>query len=276
MKHISSRHNPDYKRLERLIAGKRAVGESERHVVLEGIHLCQAWLRHMGVPELALFDVDRFENDVELAELAGSLPPGTGLTCESGLVRALSKVEHGQGVYFLAERPVAVPPAIIDRNCLWLDRVQDPGNVGTLLRTAAAAGINQVYLSAGCASAWSQKVLRSAQGAHFVISIHEHVDLSATRKRLAIPLIATALRNAEGLYDNALPPQCAWLVGNEGQGVGDGLMAMADRRVFVPQATGVESLNVAVAAAICIFEQRRQHCASGRGRDARSFSTRGG
>src|SRR5690606_5604184 len=176
---------------------------------------------------------------------------------EPRLAAGLSQVEHGQGVYFLATAPASVLPARVDHNCLWLDRLQDPGNAGTLLRTAAAAGIRHAYLSTGCASAWSAKVLRSAHGAHFVMTIHEHVDLAALCARLAVPLVATVLDGAQPLYGAALPAQCAWVFGNEGQGVHADLLARADMRVFIPQANGVESLNVAVAAGVCLFEQRR-------------------
>ncbi|GAB2904417.1 TrmH family RNA methyltransferase [Paralcaligenes ginsengisoli] len=259
MKHISSRGNPQYKRLARLVAGKR-----DSHIVLEGIHICQTWLSHYGEPDLALFDIERLQHGKELSQLAQAMSSRVALTCEARLMHSLSQVEHGQGVYFLVAAPQPVPPASIDENCLWLDRIQDPGNVGTLLRTAAAAGIQHVYLSEGTASAWSPKVLRSAQGAHFSLSIYEHADLQVEYKKLAIPLIATALAQGESVYSQPLPARCAWLVGNEGQGVHAALLTLADRRVFIPQAAGVESLNVAVAAAICLFEHRRQHLAAGR------------
>lgn len=262
MKHISSRDNPLYKQLMRLVRGKRekgADGHTAQHVVLEGVHLCQAWLQHVGVPELALFDLQKLETQAELQSLANRLPAGLCHSCEPRLAAGLSQVEHGQGVYFLAAAPAPVLPARIAHNCLWLDRLQDPGNVGTLLRTAAAVGIQHAYLSTGCASAWSAKVLRSAQGAHFVMTIHEHVDLAALRSRLDVPLVATALDGAGSLYDAALPARCAWVFGNEGQGVDQALLAQADMRVFIPQAADVESLNVAVAAGVCLFEQRRAH-----------------
>lgn len=263
MKHISSRDNPLYKRVLRLAGGKRDPGADTadiRHrVVLEGAHLCQAWLRYAGPPELALFDVEKLEAQDELKDLARALDPSLCLSCDPRLAKGLSQVEHGQGVYFVVPMPSPQLPARIDRNCLWLDRIQDPGNVGTLLRTAAAAGMDQAYLSPGCAAAWSPKVLRSAQGAHFVMTIYEHVDLMALRDRLAVPLVATDLENAQSLYEAPLPRDCAWVLGNEGQGVHADLLLAADRRVFIPQAENVESLNVAVAAAVCLFEQRRQH-----------------
>ncbi|MBP6017956.1 MAG: RNA methyltransferase [Burkholderiaceae bacterium] len=258
MKHISSRDNPLYKRVLRLLAGKR--GDSDApELVLEGIHLCQAWLEHQGMPLWALVDADKVRSNTELAALADSLPEHTVIACEPALMQRLSQVVHGQGVLFVVAAPQPIRPSHITQNSLWLDRVQDPGNVGTLLRTAAAAGIRHAYLSPGCASAWSGKVLRSAQGAHFVLTIYEGVDLQAERQRLSIPLVATALHDAGSLYETVLPEKCAWVFGNEGQGVDAQLLGHASLRVFIPQQADVESLNVAVAAGICLFEQRRQH-----------------
>src|SRR5690606_26047913 len=110
-------------------------------------------------------------------------------------------------------------PARIDENCVLLDRVQDPGNVGSVLRSCAAAGIQRVFLSDETAFAWSPKVLRSAQGAHFSLAIHERVDLQALLARLDVPLAVTTLESAQSLYHADLPSRCAWVFGHEGQGV---------------------------------------------------------
>ncbi|WP_397473224.1 TrmH family RNA methyltransferase [Pusillimonas sp.] len=254
MKHISSRDNPRYKQFVRLAGGRRG-----DQILLEGVHLCQEWLRHRGAPAFALFDLQRLERDAELTELAAALPDGVAVSCEPSLTRRLSQVQESQGVYFMAQAPQEPLPEQVVGLSLWLDRVQDPGNLGTLLRTAAAAGIDQAYLSEGCAGAWSPKVLRSAQGAHFSMRLYEDVDLSSLRAKLLVPLIATALEDAGPLYGEPLPFECAWLMGNEGQGIAPELLRLADRRVFIPQAPGVESLNVAAAAAVCLFEHRRQH-----------------
>ncbi|HEY9460244.1 MAG TPA: RNA methyltransferase [Paralcaligenes sp.] len=254
MKHIDSRDNAQFKQLVRLVDGK----DAGFGLVLEGIHLCRAWLRHVGRPMQAIFDAARLQTAPELAELAADLPDRLCMSCAPRLARRLSQVENGQGVYFVVKAPAPAVPEYIDHNGLWLDRVQDPGNLGTLLRTAAAAGIRHAYLSSGCASAWSQKTLRSAQGAHFVMAIHEQLDLLAECGKLKVPLIAAALGQAQSLYSEPLPETCVWLLGNEGQGVDASLLQRADRRVFIPQTEGVESLNVAAAAAICLFEQRRQ------------------
>lgn len=268
MLHISSRENPLYKRLSRLAQGKRELGSTPvrpsrepqpQPVLLEGVHLCQDWLRHRGQPAYAVFDADRLQTSSELRELADQVDAKAAVSMDSALVHALSRIAAGQGVFFLAH---VVPPAMPERiteACIWLDRVQDPGNLGTLLRTAAAAGIRHAYLSLGCAGAWSPRVLRSAQGAHFVLSIYEQLDLVQTCERMDIPLCATALDGvAVSLYDKAPPFPCAWVFGNEGQGVHPDLLKLARHKVWIPQDASVESLNVAVAAGICLFEQRRQ------------------
>jgi TrmH family RNA methyltransferase len=255
MKHIASRDNPLVKGLQRVAA---AAGRRDAQVLLDGVHLCQAWLRHHGVPVRALFDAARLDRP-EIDALVRALPAQVCTSLDSRLLRALASVESDQGVVFLVQPPQAPLPERIEEPCLLLDRVQDPGNVGALMRTCAAAGIRRVLLSEGCAAAWSPKVLRSAQGAHFAMALHEHVALEQAVTRLAVPLVATALHDAVSLYEAELPARCAWVFGHEGQGVSPVLLDAAALRVRIPHdAEAVESLNVAAATAICLFEHRRR------------------
>ena len=256
MKYIESKENPSYKRAVRIAAGRK-VG-SPPLIWLEGVHLAQAWLDAGYEVETAFFDSQRLAEQAELQAVATRLAPERCIALNAGLMRQLSQVEQGQGIGLVVQAPHYDDSARIEHSCLYLDRIQDPGNVGTLLRTMAAAGIKQAYLSPGCAWAWSQKVLRSAQGAHFAIQIHEQVPAQQFIQRLAIPLYATALEQAVSLYTLPMAPQVAWVFGNEGQGVAPELLDAATQRVFIPQEAHVESLNVAAAAAVCLFEQRRQ------------------
>lgn len=277
MLHISSRDNPLYKQVKRLAQGRtdrnvsdgtnddQAKNSTEKTrpdrlaVVLEGIHLCQDWIKHRGQPVRAIFDAQRLQGSSELQDLAKQTHERYSISMDTALVQSISGVAKGQGVIFLVHHDVPVLPEDIDHACIWLDRIQDPGNVGTLLRTAAAAGIKHAYLSHECANAWSSRVLRSAQGAHFVMTLHEQVDLLRACERLTVPLHVTALRDdAVSIYQAELPSHCAWVFGNEGQGVHPALLEKADRYFYIPQDTSVESLNVGVAAGICLFEQRRQ------------------
>lgn len=260
MKNIASRENPDFRLLLRAQEGKRPPGERASDplpVALEGPHLCSSWLTAVGQPELVFVDEARLKQP-EISDLAARVSGDRVRVCAPALFKAASQVVHGQGIIFLVRAPQPVPPREIAENCLWLDRVQDPGNMGTLLRTAAAAGIRHVYASTGCVAAWSPKVLRSAQGAHVALSVYEGQDLLALRGALRIPMLVTALEHSHSLYGADLPQHAAWVFGNEGRGVSATLLEAADLRVRIPQSEAVESLNVAVAAGICLFEQRRR------------------
>lgn len=264
LKSIASRSNPFIKQL-RTLARPGQAARREGLVWLEGIHLCQEYLQRVGVPQHAVFDASRLAAGAhELQALARALPDASCLALEAGLLDSVSDVASAQGVGFIVELPRPTLPASVDMPCVLLDGVQDPGNVGSILRTCAAAGVNTLFLLDGSASAWSTKVLRAGQGAHFSLTIHEQVSAQALLERLALPLLATTLEQAAGLYDVELPHPAAWVFGHEGKGVSPALLERATHRVHIPQASGVESLNVAAAAAVCLFEHRRQRLASRR------------
>jgi TrmH family RNA methyltransferase len=256
MKHIQSRDNPLVKSLHKLAAGNRREGR----VLLDGVHLCQEWLAHHGQPEYAVFDAARLDRP-ELRALAERVDEGHAIALDSALMKGVAEVESGQGVAFVVQAPAPALPDHIDENCVLLDRVQDPGNVGTVLRACAAAGIKRVFLGQGSAHAWSAKVLRSGQGAHFALAIHEHCDALALIERARVPVVATALPAAVSLYDADLPARCMWVFGHEGQGVAESILRLAALRVVIPHEAAVESLNVAMAATLCLFEQRRRAAA---------------
>lgn len=259
---IESKDNPLYKRILRLCTDSGFIAKERRKgnaaVVLEGVHLAQMWLAHVGRPEAVLFHHEQLETNQELQALHAALPQNIGVALTPLLADALSQVGHGPRVFCLVSPPVVQLPAVLNENALWLDRVQDPGNVGTLLRTAAAAGIQRAFLSRGCAFAWSPKALRAGQGAQFSMQIHEDCDLLSLQARLDMPMLVTTLDQAQSLYEASLPQACAWVFGNEGQGVSEALLSLADLRLRIPQSSFVESLNVAASAAICLFEQRRR------------------
>jgi TrmH family RNA methyltransferase len=137
------------------------------------------------------------------------------------------------------------------------DRVQDAGNVGSILRSAAAFGFKQVLALKGTAALWSPKVLRAGMGAHFGLQLIEAVELDAL-KVLSVPLVVTSSHQGQFLHQQTLPHPCAWVLGHEGQGVSEALMARATRSVRIAQPGGEESLNVAAAAAICLHASAAQ------------------
>jgi TrmH family RNA methyltransferase len=138
-----------------------------------------------------------------------------------------------------------------------LDRVQDAGNLGSILRSAAAFGVSQVIALKGCAALWSPKVLRAGMGAHFALRLIEAADETAL-DALRVPLVATSSHAAQSIVTAALPSPCAWVFGHEGQGVAASLLERCAQHLAIPQPGGEESLNVAAAAAVCLYESARR------------------
>jgi len=139
-------------------------------------------------------------------------------------------------------------------SCVFLEGVQDAGNVGTILRSASAFGIRHAVLGKGCVDAWSPKVLRAGMGAHFAMEIQENADLADAIKRFGGRVNCTVARGGVALQDADLSGRIGWIFGAEGQGVSDALAARAQLKVTIPMPGGAESLNVAAAAAICFYE----------------------
>lgn len=260
MKLITSRANPAFRQL---LATVRAGARQGSDAWLEGVHLCEAWLEHRGQPDLAVFDQSS-QDDPQVISLASRVDRERQLWLSSGLISALSTLKSPGPVGFVVPIVQREIPLVPQQVCVALDGVQDPGNVGTILRTAAAAGVKQFVAGLGCAALWSPKVLRSGQGAHFAMSLYEGIDLGKWFLQLRqapdrLPILATSLTDAQPLFGSQLPANCIWIFGNEGQGVSPDLLTMVDHRIRIEHdSQAVESLNVASAAAICLFEQRRQ------------------
>ncbi len=258
MKPISSRDNPLYKELKQLATSSQARRKAGR-TLLDGVHLCEAYLLHRGSPLLCVIGQSAMSHPEVLAIIAQC--DGSGTQCivlPDALYHALSQVEHGVSVLFVIETPQISPFEPLGSSAVLLDNVQDPGNLGSILRSAAIAGITTIYCSPGTAFSWSPKVLRAGMGAHFLLQIFENIDLADVIKKATIPVLATSSHATHPLYDVDLTQSVAWLFGHEGQGVADELLSLATQQVGIPHRGAMESLNVAASAAVCFFEQVRQ------------------
>jgi TrmH family RNA methyltransferase len=251
--HITSRSNPLLVRVRRLAqdAGAyRRAGE----LWLEGEHLCGA-ARARGVQaRQALVDEAAWVHD-EVRALAAWAARVALLP--SALFASTSGLESPGRIGFVLDAPAAPAPDPHAASVV-LDRVQDPGNVGSILRSAAAFGVTQVLALAGTAALWSPKVLRAGMGAHFALRLVEGLD-EAALAALRVPLVATSSHAAVPLSAAMLPRPCAWVLGHEGQGVSAALQARCTLTVAIPQPGGEESLNVAAAAAVCLYEAARRN-----------------
>lgn len=258
IREIASRQNPAFKALRPIIEDPRRQGSA----LLDGIHLVSTCFAHGVVPRQLLVS----ESGQRKPEVAKVLAGAAGVEClvlRDNLFREISGVNTPTGIAAVIGIPSARPGKAAG-DILMLDAVQDAGNVGAILRTAAAAGVGRVLLGNGCAGAWTPRVLRAGQGAHFSLDICEQVDLAAELRSSQLRSIATIARGGTGLYDLDLADPVVWLVGNEGAGLSPQLMAAATVQATIPLAAGTESLNVAAAAAICLFEARRQRNTPGR------------
>ena len=249
---IHSRDNAFVKDLRRLAQDTTAYRKQGR-VWLEGDHLCRAALARGLRASVAVFSESFWpQAQVEYARAATKF-----IVLADALFADVSGLESPAAMGFILDLPA---PASLRPNAatVVLDRVQDAGNVGSILRSASAFGFRQVAAIKGSAALWSPKVLRAGMGAHFALDLIEGLaldDLAA----LQVPLLVTSSHAGDFLHRAALPWPCAWVMGHEGQGVSPALEERASLRIRIAQPGGEESLNVAAAAAICLH-------ASGAGR----------
>ena len=242
---ISSRENALLKDLRRLAQDSSAYRKQAR-VWLEGDHLCRAALARGLKPALAVFS----ETFWSQARTEWASAGARTVVIADQLFSGLSGLESPAPMAFVLDLPAA--PALDPKAAsVILDRVQDAGNVGAILRSAGAFGFRQVIALKGTAALWSPKVLRAGMGAHFGLRLIESAE-AALLDALAVPILTTSSHHGEYLHQARLPWPCAWALGHEGQGVGDAVGSRSSLAVRIVQPGGEESLNVACAAAICL------------------------
>jgi RNA methyltransferase, TrmH family len=256
VKAIRSRSNPEVKALAKL-AGSSRERRKTGTTILEGERLLRAYAQSGGRAVSVLASESALA-DASLRAFVEEFPAVERLALADGAFAAVSQLVSAAGVAAVIRTPEpGFLPAPLP-GCLLLENIQDPGNLGSILRTAVAAGTRQVFLSNGSVFAWAPKVIRAGMGAHFFLSIYEGLDLSTLGRSFAGTIVATAPRAAASLYDVDLKGDVAWLFGNEGAGLSPAMSAIATTQVRIPMPGSAESLNVAAAVAICLFEQIRQ------------------
>ena len=248
---ITSRDNPrvrGWRALARDARERRKAGRA----IIEGGHLVQACLDAGTTIESLLIAKSaeaKFEKLVERVDAP--------VVLSDPVFNAIADAESPSGIAAVIVLPVSKPDLRTAPSCAFLEGIQDAGNVGTILRSAAAFGIGHAVLGPGCADAWSPKVLRAGMGAHFAVEVLE-AGLEEAIGRFGGKLCCTVARGGIALADADLSGRVGWLFGSEGQGVSAALAARADLKVSIPMPGGAESLNVAAAAAICFHEWSRR------------------
>ena len=229
---ITSKDNPRARRWAKLARDARLRRE-ERRAIVEGPRLVAL------VEPVALL--------VSESGAARGLRRADAVLLSDRVFAAIVDVESPQGVAAEIEIPAPTP---VDAPAVFLEGIQDPGNVGTILRSAAAFGIRSAVLDRACADPWSPKVLRAGMGAHFALSVHEAEDLAGAVRGFPGRVLCAVARAGPDLRKTDLSGALGWLLGAEGQGVSTALRGLAAAEVTIPMAAGTESLNVAAAAAI--------------------------
>jgi TrmH family RNA methyltransferase len=251
---IASRDNLRVRRW-RSLARDAGTRRKERSALVEGAHLVGACLESGRVIKSVILSTSGAEHP-ELATLAARI--GKPVMLSDAVFRSISGTQTPVGIAAEIALPAEVPDLKAAASCVFLEGVQDPGNVGAILRSAAAFGISDAVLDAHCADAWSPRVLRAAMGAHFGMQIAERADLPESMDRFAGRIACAVPRGGIPIAGADLSGRIGWLFGAEGQGVSEALAARATLNVTIPMPGGGESLNVAAAAAICFHEMTRK------------------
>ena len=251
---ISSRDNPIFKRLRKLAESVRARREA-RMTLLDGEHLLDAYLEAGGQPHTlvraASFEAGQFE------AWAARCPHAKAIVLPDALFTELAPVATPTGM--LAEAAWLTPPASDAMPLvIVLEDIQDPGNLGSMLRTGAAAGATLAVLSKGCHDPWSPKALRGGQGAQFVLPLQTGVDLLSWLIGFEGRSVALTLSEENPFYTLDFRGPTALVVGNEGAGLSEAVRQAASVRAQIPMPGQIESLNASAALAVAVFEAVRQ------------------
>jgi TrmH family RNA methyltransferase len=256
MKTITSADNPRFRVLLELLQSSRKRRKAGLSL-LDGAHLIKAYRENLGLPEYLAVSRTGLTNP-EIVELLDGLGSVEVFALSDALFGRLSSVVTPTGIIATVKTPRMQEIPEDPGACILLQDIQDPGNLGSILRSTAAAGIREVFLSPHSVQCWSPRVLRAGMGAHFMLSIFENVDLIQFIGNYRGKVMATSGRARCSVFSTDLTGKIGLLLGNEGNGLSSELLQAAHQTFAIPMPGKTESLNVAAAAAICLFERVRQ------------------
>jgi len=259
---ITSTKNQHVQQIRELLA-KKSSREEHGAFIVEGVRLCEEALKSGIPPRLVFYSETCSARGLELVQQAGTAGSKV-LFVKHDILDALSDTETTQGLLMVMQTHPLPLPQTLDF-VLVIDQVRDPGNLGTILRTAMAAGAQAVFCTPGSVDAWSPKVVRSAMGAHFYvpIALKSWEDISSLCRQQKKPLTTYLAESADGiaLWKADLKSPIALVIGGEAEGASAEVKAGVDALINIPMPGGFESLNAAVAASIILFEVVRQRSA---------------
>ncbi len=242
---ISSRENARVKRWAKLMRDAR-LRRQERRAILEGPHLVAEALQARIEPVVLLVSESGLAQD----EIRHLVEQREHVLLSDAVFRSIADAQTPQGI--AAE--IALPEIGARGDCVFLEAVQDPSNVGAIIRTAAALGAGTVVLDQDCADAWSPKALRAGMGGHFKAAIRQVASLLEELESFGGTLVCSVPAGGVPLREADLRGRLGWIFGAEGRGISESAARHAHIKVTIPMAARNESLNVAAAAAICLYE----------------------
>lgn len=254
MQHIMSINNPQVKSWRKLQNRKERT--KTKSYLVEGFHLIEEALKHQMKSVNKVMIREDLVDDTELKRILKDVDDNQLVVITKQIADGISETETNQGVFAEINMLEQSFPDKITGPILFLDAVQDPGNVGTMIRTADAAGFQGVVLGEGTVDLYNDKTLRAAQGSHFHLDIWQGdlIGFIQEFKKKSIPILGTALNQKARSYKEVeMNDSFGLVVGNEGIGVSDAVLNLVDQNIYIPMKGHAESLNVAIAASILMF-----------------------
>lgn len=258
MERISSADNPTLKLARKLLRSRRERERSGK-ILLDGIHLVSSYGAHFSLSGATVLVSEAALHSPEIMTLVNTAPPATRIfEIAHAHFAVVSPVDTPAGIVAVCERPSVTQPLEENPFLLLLDGVQDPGNLGSILRTAAATGVNRVLLTDTCADPWSPKSLRGGMGAQFVLPMVTDIDPFEAISGFQGLAVATSPHSGHSLMNADLSGSVLAIFGGEGAGLSSELTARAGVTVKIPLQNDIESLNVGAAVAMFCYERLRQ------------------
>ncbi len=255
---ITSAQNPLIKKIAKL-SRSASFRKKENLVVLDGIHLVQEVIKTKNECNIEqVFYSKKGGRNHEIKKLMPFISDKKWIQIPDNLLMKIAPTKSPSGILTLYTKPKV--QVLSDENfIILLDHIADPGNMGTIIRTGVSMGVEAFFCSPDCVDIWGPKVLRAAQGAHLYTKIFERFNLKNIKSHFDGKILGTFLdAKATSLFKTDLTGKIGLCFGNEGAGISDVFEQYGDQKIYIPMKNNFESLNVAIAAAICCAEKRRQ------------------
>lgn len=253
MEIIRSRQNVKIKQIA-ILATEAKARRQAGLTVIDGVSFVRDYIAKFGQPEMLLIDETKQQRAQSVMELTSDY-----VLVSSEVMKAISPVKTNAGVLAVVKIPTASRFQPTERSVILIDQVQDPGNLGAICRLALAVGIRDIMLADGSVDAFAPSVIRASAGAVFDLNIYQKTDLAQfVMTHADYQFIATSSHAEKNIFELDLTGKIGWLVGNEGAGVSPALLQMATLTTKIPQSDKLESLNLAMATTVCLYEQFRQ------------------